>query len=102
MRAIRSRYISHKYVGKTSPRDMCPRDIWSSLIVWGPIWQGYDCPRGIMQGYIPGICGKCARGKKQVYVAQVCCKEMPQGYCQVSKCALPNAGLKTQRNTKPT
>ena len=76
MRAIGSRYISHKYVGKTCPSDMCPRDIWSSLIVWGPIWQGYDCPRGIMQGYIPGICGEMCQEQE----AGICCTGMLQRY----------------------
>ena len=69
--AIRSRYISHKYVGKT-----CPRDIWSSLIVWGPIWQGYGCPRGIIQGYIPGICGEMCQGQE----AGICRTGMLQRY----------------------
>ena len=49
-----------------------------------------------MQGYIPGICREMCQGQEaeQVRVAQECCKDMSQGYCQVSKCALPNAGLK--------
>ena len=50
--------------------------IWSSLIVWGPIWQGYDCPRGIMQGYLPGLCGEMCQGQE----AGICRTGMLQRY----------------------
>lgn len=55
--------------------------------MWGPIWQGYDCPRGITQEYIPGICREMCLGPE----AGIC----RTGMLQV--CALPNAGLKNSK-----
>ena len=81
MPATRSRYISHKYVGKTCPRDVCPKDIWSSLIVWGPIWKGYELSQGYnariyprdMRGNVPGT---RSRYMSHRYAAKICPRDI--------------------------
>lgn len=65
---MRSRYKSHRYLS----------GIWFSVIVWDPIWQRYDCPKGIMQEYVPRICREmCLRWEADIYRTDMWGRNVP-------------------------
>ena len=96
--AIRSRYISHRHVWKTCPRDMVKSHCVGSHLAGIWLSQGYNArisPRA-MWGNVPGTRGTYISHR---YAAKICPRDIVKSQ-SVHRAGLKNSKIRNQPNAK--